>query len=585
MKLQNSHLSSNSSIGRFHWFSTRAGSDRRLSSTWAALATPAFRRLWIAAVISGTCVAAHDTAAMWMMHMLTPSPFLISLLSTVASLPFFFFTLPAGALADMVDRKKLLCLVNLWLAAAAAGMAILGWLHLLNPCVILVFVFLVGVGFALNAPAWTSTVSEVVSNAELPSAATLGGLQLNISGIIGPALGGLLIPLIGPNSVFAANAACFLIVILAVLQWKRTTGQPRTGLESFFASFMTAIRYVRYAPGLQIVLARNALFALFISVIPALMPVVGLKTLHLSPSQLGLLFTSLGAGSVAGAAFIIPRLRARYSSDTLVILANLLVVLVYVLMAVVRQKEPFFVVAALCGVGWTLSASELWVAAQRAMPGWARGRMNATVIMVSQGALALGGVIWGSAVAATGTTYTLLGAAVLFLVSLALAGPLSINFTGNLNFDPAPVTSFSHKLIYTPQPRDGPISITVEYEIDCAHGQEFMDLMREVRLIHLRNGAFSWRLHEDLTRPNTFRLEMIVPSWNEHLLQKERMTKAEKELLQRAWSLHTGSTPPHERIYLSVSRELHTPRQCDYQVPSALKSPADFRTQGVQRVR
>jgi MFS family permease len=584
MKLPKWHVSSSLSVGRFHWFSTHLGSDRRLSSTWAALANPAFRKLWIAAVISGTCVAAHDTVAMWMMHMLTPSPFLISLLSTVASLPFFLFTLPAGALADMVDRKKLLCLVNLWLAAAAAGLAILGWLHLLSPSVILAFVFLIGVGFALNAPAWTSSVSEVVSNAQLPSAATLGGLQLNISGIIGPALGGFLIPLIGPNSVFAANAACFLVVILAVLQWKRPPGLARTGLESFFASFVTAIRYVRYAPGLQIVLARNALFALFISVIPALMPVVGLKTLHLTPSQLGLLFTSMGAGSVAGAAFIIPRLRARYSSDTLIILANFLVVLVYVLMAVVRHRELFLVVAALCGVGWTLSASELWVAAQRAMPGWARGRMNATVIMVSQGALALGGVIWGSAVAATGTTYTLLGAAVLFLVSLALAGPLSINFTETLNFDPAPVTSFSHKLIYTPQPDDGPISIAAEFEVDCAHGQEFMDLMRQVRLIHLRNGAYSWRLHEDLTRPNTFRLEMIVPSWNEHLLQKERMTKGEKELLQKAWGLHMSSTPPEERIYLSVSRELHTPRQCDYQPPAAPKVRPDLQTEDVQKV-
>src|SRR5580692_2158003 len=510
------------------------------TSSWTALQNPVFRKLWIASLVSGSCVAAHDTAATWIMSTLTPLPVLISLMSTVASLPFFLFTLPAGALADMVDRKKLLCVVNLWLAAAAAGLAILGWLHFLNPEVILVFVFLIGVGFALNAPVWTSSVSEVVSNGELPSATILGGLQLNISGIIGPALGGLLISLLGPNSVFALNAACFLVVILAVLQWKRTTGQPRTGLESFFASFMTAIRYVRYAPGLQIVLARNALFALFISVIPALMPVVGLKALHLNPSQLGLLFTSMGAGSVAAAAFIIPRLRARYSSDTLIILAKLLLVLVYVLMAVVRQQELFLVVAALAGVGWTLSASELWVAAQRAMPGWARGRMNATVIMVSQAALALGGVIWGSAVAMTGTTYTLLGAAVLFLISLALASPLSINFTGSLNFDPAPVTTFSHRLIYTPEPHDGPMSINVEFKVDCAHGREFMELLREVRLIHLRNGAYSWRLDEDITRPNTLRLEMIVPSWNEHLLQKERMTKAEKELLQNAWSLHLG---------------------------------------------
>jgi hypothetical protein len=130
--------------------------------------------------------------------------------------------------------------------------------------------------------------------------------------------------------------------------------------------------------------------------------------------------------------FIIPWLRARLSPDCLTLLANLLLVLVYVLMALVRQTEVFFVVAALAGVGWTLSASELWVAAQRAMPNWARGRMNATVIMISQGAMALGGVIWGSTAAIAGASYTLLGAATLFLTSLLLARRLSINVTGNL---------------------------------------------------------------------------------------------------------------------------------------------------------
>ena len=209
-------MGSNSFVNRIRRWSTPAGDDHQFSSTpqtmtktstWMALRNPVFRKLWIASVISGTCVAAHDTAATWLMNMLTPSPFLISVLATVASLPFFLFTLPAGALADIVDRKKFLCLINLWLAVAAAALAILGWLHLLNPYVILTSVFVIGVGFALNAPAWTSSVSEVVSNVELPSAGILGGLQLNISGIIGPALGGLLVPVIGPNFVFAVNAA------------------------------------------------------------------------------------------------------------------------------------------------------------------------------------------------------------------------------------------------------------------------------------------------------------------------------------------------------------------------------------------
>jgi hypothetical protein len=206
--------------------------------------------------------------------------------------------------------------------------------------------------------------------------------------------------------------------------------------------------------------------------------------------------------------------------------------------------------------------------------------MNATIIMVSQGAMALGGVIWGCAATKAGASYTLLGAAILFLISLSLAAPLSINFTGTLDFDPAPVTSSSHRLVYTPQPYDGPMSMTVEFNIDCARGPEFISLMREVRLIHLRNGAYSWRLDEDLTRSNTFRLELIVPSWNEHLLQRERMTKTENEVIEKAWSLHLGATRPEERIYLAVSNELHTPRQCTVNAPI----PPNFGIQEIQGV-
>src|SRR3984893_7596922 len=246
-------------------------------SSLTALRNAVFRGRWFASVISGNCVAAHDGAATWMMNKLSGSPFLISLMSTVAYLSFFLFTLPAGVLADKVDRQKLVCTVNLCLAATALGLAVLGWLHLLNPYLILVCVFFIGVGFAFNAPAWTSIVPQVVADVELPSAATLSGLQLNISGIIGPALGGLLVPLAGAKFVFAVNAACFLVVVLAARQWKQPTVLEKLPSESFFHSFWAVIRYVRSSPKFQVVLARNFLFALFISVIPALMPVMGLK--------------------------------------------------------------------------------------------------------------------------------------------------------------------------------------------------------------------------------------------------------------------------------------------------------------------
>ncbi len=226
-------------------------------------------------------------------------------------------------------------------------------------------------------------------------------------------------------------------------------------------------------------------------------------------------------------------------------------------MAMVREPWIFFVVAGLAGIGWTLSASELWVAAQRAMPSWVRGRMSATVMMVSQGAMAVGGLIWGSAVTTAGPAYSLLAAAALLLVSLVLAGPLSIDFTTNLDLDPVAITRSSYKLLYTPKPNDGPVSICVEFNVDQARVPEFLNIMRKVRLIHLRNGAYRWQLHEDLTCLNLYRLEMMVSSWDEHLMQLERMTKIERQVLEEAWSFHVGETVPKERIYLSLNKAFH----------------------------
>jgi MFS family permease len=211
------------------------------TSTFAALRNPLYRKLWFAILLSGTCVAAQDTAATWTMNMLGASTFLLSLISTVATLPFFLFTLPAGALADMVKRRKLLCFMNLWLAGAAIFLAILGSFQLLSPYLLLFCVFLIGVGFAFHAPAWSAVVPDLVTDEELPSAATLGGLQLNVSGIVGPALGGVLLYFLGANWVFAVNALCFGVVIIALLQWKGPEARSGFPLENFIESFSTSI--------------------------------------------------------------------------------------------------------------------------------------------------------------------------------------------------------------------------------------------------------------------------------------------------------------------------------------------------------
>src|ERR1700730_14446613 len=530
------------------------------TSSWVALQNPTFRKLWFATVTSGICVSAHDTAATWMMNSTSHSTLLLSLMSTAATLPFFLFILPAGALADITDHKKMLSAAYIWLAVCASGLAIIGWLNLLNPAVILGSVFLIGTGFALNAPAFSAVVPEIVSDEQLPSASTLTGLQLNISTIVGPALGGLLLAVAGAKAVFALNALCLLAVPISIGPWKPTVA--KLPLETFFEAVTGAIRYVRYSQGIRVILFRNALFSLFIAVIPALMPVVGLKELHLGPSNLGLLYTSMGIGSVLAVVLILPWARAHFSPETFTPLAMLGRWIAVGRVGLVREPQAFLLVAALAGVVWTVMAAELWLAAQRAMPVWARGRMNATVIMVSQGAMALGGIVWGTIAATAGVRTALLVNVFLGICSVALLrllrAPLSIDFpmTANLNAVPATVANVGYKLLYRPQPKDGPVLLTVEFQLDRSRGAKFVDLMAEVRLIHLRSGAYSWQLFEDPSRHNTFRMEVMFPSWTQYLLQQARMTKADREIFEEAESLHVGPVPPEVRMYLGVNKEL-----------------------------
>jgi MFS family permease len=541
-----------------------AREPKQNTSVWLALRNPAFVGLWLPSVVSGVCVSAHDTAATWLMNALGASPLLLSLIATAASLPFFVFTLPAGALADLSDRKNLFIAVYLWLAVAAGLLAVCTWLHWVHPYVILTTVFLLGIGFAFNAPVWGSIVPEIVQKEELASAITLGGVQMNLGGILGPALGGLLLPIMGPAMLFSLNALAFLTMAWVISQRYRRRRRPEPHLENFLESFASAVRYVRYTPGMQVILTRNFVCSLFIAAVPALVPVVALQHLRLQASHLGLVFTSMGIGSLLGAALILPYARAKASSNTLTILAGVMLVVVLVLMSIVPNLWMFLPVTALAGISWTVKASEFWIAGQRAMPDWARGRMNAVNLMASQGGVALGGVLWGGAATYVGLGPTLLGGALLLAASLTLAIPLSINFASSLNLDPAPLKTTSlmigstHEFSFTPEPDDGPVTVTRDLIIRPEDREEFLALVQEYRLIFLRNGAFLFRVGENLEHPGTFRTEMLLSSWAEHLRQFARMTKAETELVERVWAMHAGDEDMVVGHYLPANR-LWTP--------------------------
>ena len=553
------------------------------TSIWSSLRNPTYLRLWLALVVSGCCVSAHEMAATWAMNSLGVPTVWLSLMSSAGTLPFFLFTLPAGALADLADRRRLLRIFNCWLAGSAGLLAVCSFLGGLTPEFILAGVFLLGIGFAFQAPVASASIPEIVGKEQLPSAIALGGIQMNLAGIIGPAIGGFLVPLVGVSSVFAMNALAFVLVLFAVMTWKRKSEVLDTPLESFFDSLAGAVRYMRYAPGVQIVLLRNFIFGVLIGAIPALLPVVGLKALHLDPLKLGFVYTCMGLGSLVGAVFVLEPARKKLTPNQMTVLSGIVLAASYALMAIVRHPQVFFIVSALAGVAWTVSASELWVAGQRVIPDWIRGRMNATHMMVSQGGMSLAGIVWGALATALSLDWALFSASALGIVSALTAKRWSIDFSTEINLEPDPL-AFDPRHRYLPGANDGPITTAIEIEVAPENQIRFFRLTKEIRLVFLRNGAFSARLDQDMDNPNRFRLQAMYSSWASVERLDRRITRDEHALWSELWTLHVGPDSPSPKRHLGIQHWIPEESAMSRLKPvQTLKDPGGTSDRGTNR--
>ncbi|HMO67001.1 MAG TPA: MFS transporter, partial [Verrucomicrobiota bacterium] len=285
-------------------------------SPWAPLAVPLFRTLWLASVVSGVGGTMHDTAAVWTLASLTPSPVLVTLMQTMASLPLFLFALPAGALADLLDKRRFLIWTQLAAGLAALIMAGLAWAGGLTVSVLLGGTFLLGVAAAFTNPGWTSLMPEIVGKRHLPGAVALGAVGVNLARAIGPLVGGLLVAAAGPGPVFALNAASFLGIVVVLARWQRPDPPKRPNAEHVLVAMVAAARHVRHAPPIRRVLVRHGLFT-FAGIAPvALLPLL-VKHLGLPAASFGALLGCYGAGGIVVALFLLPRLRARFHLDTI----------------------------------------------------------------------------------------------------------------------------------------------------------------------------------------------------------------------------------------------------------------------------
>lgn len=387
------------------------------ASPWSPLRQATFRWLWLASIASNIGTWMHEVGAGWLMTSLSASPLNVALVQVAGSLPMFFLALPAGALADIVDKRRYLLGVQLWMALVATLLASLTLLQLTSVWLLLGLTLCMGIGTALMMPAWSATTPELVGKDELPAAVALSSVGVNLARAVGPAIAGVLVSLVGPWLTFALNALSFFAVIAVLLAWKREAVPSVLPAERLFGALRAGWRYSRSSRPLQSVLVRAVAFFLGASAGMSLLPLIVRGELHGNAMDFGLLLGSVGVGAVLGAAFL-PRLRERLGSDRLVLLSSVLYALVLVALALLRNLYLLVPVMLLSGAAWIAVLSSLQVAAQTSVPAWVRARALAVYILVFFGSMAAGGALWGLLASHLSITFALLCASAALLLGL-----------------------------------------------------------------------------------------------------------------------------------------------------------------------
>jgi MFS family permease len=524
-------------LDRWHYRTTsiahpEQGASLRAPSPWSPLRNRLFRALWIATLVSNIGTWMSDVGAGWLMTSLSPSPSMVALVAAADTFPVMLLALPAGAIADIVDRRRLLISVQIYFLIVIGALALLTVLGMMTPWLLLGFAFAVGIGTAITMPAWAAIVPELVPAEELPSAIALNSIGINISRAIGPAIAGVLVAAVGPWLVFALDALSCIGILAVLLRWKREQRKSSLPAERFLSAIRVGLRFVTHTRSLQAVLIRGAAFFVFASATWSLFPLIVRQQLGRGPEVYGVLLTCIGVGAVAGA-MLLPRLREKISRSAMVACASALYALAALVLAHVHYLGLLMAAMLVTGVAWIAILASLQVSAQMTLPAWVRARGLAAFVVVFMGGMALGSILWGQVATWIGIPAALTTAAIGMLLAIALTWRFRLveghapDFTPSMHWS-APLVA------ETPEPDSGPVLVTIEYRVDPAKRPEFVAAMRDVREMRRRNGAFFWELFHDSADPTRFLESFMDESWTEHLRQHERVSVADRGVQRRA---------------------------------------------------
>lgn len=523
-------------------------------SPWAPFKSGVFSAIWISGMISTIGVRMHEIGAAWLMTSLSADPLMVALVQTATTLPIFLFALPAGAIADVVSKRKLLIVVQILMAIIAGLLTYIVYMGTITPAILLLFIFLLGTGAAFVAPAKQAIVPQLIPKEELQSAIVLNSVGFNISRSIGPALAGIAITTIGIAAPFAFNAVSFLVLIAALLLWcpfKIIGDLPK---ERIPGAIKTGLRYVRYSSPLKATFWKAFSFFISVSAFWTLLPLLVKTELQGDAKLFGLLIGMIGVGAVLGA-ILLPYVKANFSPQRLVGISCLLLICVLFISASLQIIALIILVCIVFGICWVWVLSTFNVSAQLALPDWVRARGLAIYLMVFFGSMSLGSVIWGLVASEIGICNSLYVATATLALGTFFTRKLPLNQGKALDLSPS--THWPEPIVVNELEENeellrerSPVMVTIKYRIHQADVKEFLSLMYKLGRIRKQYGAFTWNILQVADEPGVYVEHFMDVSWLEHLRHRRRITGEDRVLEEKILTLHQGDEAPTPQYFL-----------------------------------
>ncbi len=501
-------------------------------SAWSPFANRVFLVLWSATLFSNIGTWMQNAAAGWLMTKLSTSPLMISLVQATTVFPLFLFAFPAGSLADLLDKRKILIGVQVTLSILMIILTAMVHYKYITSAWLLLFTFLIGTGAAIIYPSWQAIIPSLVDRKELTKAITLNGISMNLSRALGPALTGFMIALIGISFPFLFNAISNLGIIIALLWWKpEKNTQSKHPAENFLSSMKLGLRHASANLRLRVSIIRVSGFLVFASCYWALLPIVATMQIKGGPTFYGFLLGMIGAGAIAGS-LLLNFLRSKFNADELVSIGTFGTAVALLLFGAAHQPVVGLVASFIAGISWIIVLPTLMSLAQLALPDWIRGRGIALYSTIQFGAMAFGSVMWGQIGNSVGVSKTFYIAAATILFTLLLAKRWQLHRDNDIDITPSkhwrdpdiavPITN-----------HDGPVLITVKYIVQQQNRDIFVKEMQKIKRQRIKTGAYIWELFEDVEKPNVFFEMFLVETWLDHLRQHERTIKQDLIVRER----------------------------------------------------